>query len=111
MREERELGSIGDPRETAAEAGLVYVSDEMPGIRRRKSGKGFSYRRDGGGLLRDRVDLARIRSLAVPPAWTDVSPLSPAAIFRPRDAMPEAASNTAITRPSARSGKAENMNI
>jgi DNA topoisomerase-1 len=72
MREERELGSIGDPRETAAEAGLVYVSDEMPGIRRRKSGKGFSYRRDGGGLLRDRVDLARIKSLAVPPAWTDV---------------------------------------
>ena len=72
MREERELGSIGDPRETAAEAGLVYVSDEMPGIRRRKSGKGFSYRRDGGGLLRDPAALARIRSLAVPPAWTDV---------------------------------------
>ena len=72
MREERELGSIGDPRETAAEAGLVYVSDEMPGIRRRKSGRGFSYRCDGSGLLRDRADLARIRSLAVPPAWTDV---------------------------------------
>ena len=72
MREERELGSIGDPRETAAEAALVYVSDEMPGIRRRKSGKGFSYRQDGGGLLRDRAALARIRSLAVPPAWTDV---------------------------------------
>jgi len=72
MREERELGSIGDPRETAAEAGLVYVSDEMPGIRRRKSGKGFSYRHDSGGLLRDRAALARIRSLAVPPAWTDV---------------------------------------
>jgi DNA topoisomerase-1 len=72
MREERELGSIGDPRETAAEAGLVYVSDEMPGIRRRRCGKGFSYRQDGGGLLRDRAALARIRSLAVPPAWTDV---------------------------------------
>src|SRR5262245_35776335 len=40
---ELETASLADPRETAESAGLVYVSDEMPGIRRRRSGKGFSY--------------------------------------------------------------------
>ena len=79
MPEQRELetGSLADPRETAESAGLVYVSDEMPGIRRRRSGKGFSYRREGhgsqlGALVTDRALIARIRSLAIPPAWTDV---------------------------------------
>jgi DNA topoisomerase I len=69
-------GEQADPRETAAAAGLHYVSDDRPGIRRRRAGKHFSYRRDGhdgeGEILRDRETLARIRSLAIPPAWTDV---------------------------------------
>jgi DNA topoisomerase-1 len=70
-------GEQADPRGTAAAAGLHYVSDDRPGIRRRKAGKHFSYRRDGHGtmlgeILRDSEALARIRSLAIPPAWTDV---------------------------------------
>lgn len=74
MPEERDLetGSLADPRETAEAAGLIYVSDEMPGIRRRKCGKSFTYRRDSGERVTDAAILARIRSLAIPPAWTDV---------------------------------------
>ncbi|HYZ32191.1 MAG TPA: DNA topoisomerase IB [Crenalkalicoccus sp.] len=64
--------SIVDPREAAEEAGLRYVSDEQPGIARRRVGKGFSYRRPEGGPVRDAATLKRIRSLAVPPAWTQV---------------------------------------
>jgi len=53
-------------------AGLRYVSDEGPGIRRRRAGRGFSYLGSDGRRLRDRGTLAWIRSLAIPPAWTDV---------------------------------------
>lgn len=52
-------------------AGLRYVSDQDPGISRRRSGTGFSYRRPGGGTV-DEAALDRIRKLAIPPAWTDV---------------------------------------
>ncbi|MGG5809379.1 DNA topoisomerase IB [Falsiroseomonas sp. CW058] len=60
------------PREAAEEAGLRYVSDEAPGISRRRTGKGFSYRLPKGGPVKDRAALARIRTLAIPPAWTQV---------------------------------------
>jgi hypothetical protein len=43
-----------------------------PGIRRRKSGKGFSYTRVDGSRLSEADFLKRIKALAVPPAWTDV---------------------------------------
>ncbi|MFF3439185.1 DNA topoisomerase IB [Streptosporangium sp. NPDC002721] len=43
-----------------------------PGILRRRRGKGFSYQYSGGTQVRDRRVLARIRGLALPPAWTDV---------------------------------------
>jgi DNA topoisomerase-1 len=61
-----------DPRHSARLAGLRYTSDARPGITRVRSGRGFSYRDPGGRSLRDRTTLARIRALAVPPAWTDV---------------------------------------
>ncbi|HEV8237982.1 MAG TPA: DNA topoisomerase IB [Thermoanaerobaculia bacterium] len=61
-----------DPAATAADAGLRYVSDDKPGITRRRRGKGFSYRDADGKPLRDAETLQRIRSLAIPPAWTDV---------------------------------------
>jgi DNA topoisomerase I len=51
--------------------GLVYVSDTQPGIRRLRSGRGFRYRTPQGGAP-DAADLARIRALAIPPAYTDV---------------------------------------
>jgi DNA topoisomerase I len=65
-------GTVVDPREAAESAGLVYVSDEEPGIRRRKAGKGFSYLKPGGGTVKDAAVLKRISSLAIPPAYTDV---------------------------------------
>lgn len=54
-----------------APAGLAYVHDDEPGISRRRSGGGFTYRK-AGRAVRDKKTLARIRSLAIPPAWTDV---------------------------------------
>jgi DNA topoisomerase-1 len=57
---------------SASAASLVFVSDEQPGIRRRKAGTGFSYRDPDGRRISDRRVLDRIKSLAVPPAWTDV---------------------------------------
>ena len=56
----------------AATAGLRYVSDERPGITRRRAGSGFSYAGPDGRRIRDASPLGRIRSLAVPPAWTEV---------------------------------------
>jgi DNA topoisomerase-1 len=65
-------GSIVDPPAAAEQAGLVYVSDEEPGIRRRRAGKGFTFRNPDGSPVRDVATLQRIRSLAIPPAYTDV---------------------------------------
>jgi DNA topoisomerase-1 len=64
-----------DPEAAAAaaeSAGLRYVTDSAPGITRRRAGKGFSYRDPHGGPITEARELARIRALAVPPAWTDV---------------------------------------
>jgi DNA topoisomerase-1 len=63
---------VGQPEAVAEAAGLVYVHDTTPGYSRRRAGKGFSYRDPEGALVRDRVTLARIQALAIPPAWTDV---------------------------------------
>ncbi|MGH2683702.1 MAG: DNA topoisomerase IB [Actinomycetota bacterium] len=52
--------------------GLRYVSDGMAGIRRKRAGRGFTYVDPEGGRLDDPETLARIRALAIPPAWTDV---------------------------------------
>jgi DNA topoisomerase-1 len=58
--------------EAARAAGLRYVSNAMPGIRRIGAGKSFRYVDPDGKRVRDATTLARIRQLAVPPAWTDV---------------------------------------
>jgi len=63
--------AIVDPRDAAESVGLVYVADQEPGIRRRKVGKGFAYLREGTAV-KDAAILKRIKSLAIPPAWTDV---------------------------------------
>jgi DNA topoisomerase I len=63
---------ISDPVESAQAAGLRYVSDTQPGIRRKKVGKGFTYVGTDGKTIRDSKELNRIRSLAIPPAYTDV---------------------------------------
>lgn len=56
----------------AEEAGLRYVHDDEPGIRRRKAGRGFSYIDAEGERVASETVRQRIRELAVPPAWTDV---------------------------------------
>jgi DNA topoisomerase I len=62
-----------EPQEMHARAaGLSYVSDTEPGIRRRAKGRGFSYYAAAGRRILDQRTLQRIRSLAVPPAWTEV---------------------------------------
>jgi DNA topoisomerase-1 len=58
--------------EHASQAGLIYVSDAEPGIIRRRCGKGFGYRGSDGQAVRDAATLARIRALAIPPAYTEV---------------------------------------
>jgi DNA topoisomerase-1 len=66
------LAVFPDPVESAKAAGLRYVTDDEPGIRRRKRGKGFTYLDPQGRTVRDPRQLERIRKLAIPPAWTDV---------------------------------------
>ena len=56
----------------AREAGLVWVTDQLPGFRRVKRGRGFAYLQPDGRPLSDPRHLARIRSLVIPPAWTNV---------------------------------------
>ncbi len=67
-----ELQTIVDPRDAAESAGLRYVSDAGAGISRKKAGKGFAYAKADGNKLSDDVALKRIRSLAIPPAWSNV---------------------------------------
>ena len=63
---------VTDPVEAAKAAGLRYVTAKMPGIRRKRVGKNFSYIGVDGKPIHDEKTLKRIRSLAIPPAWTDV---------------------------------------
>ena len=60
------------PLKSAALARLRYVTGQRPGIRRLKSGSGFRYIGTNGQVIRRKEILARIRALAIPPAWTDV---------------------------------------
>ena len=57
---------------SAAAAGLRYVTDAMPGIRRQRHGRGFTYIDPDGHVIRSRELINRFRSLVIPPAWTDV---------------------------------------
>lgn len=50
----------------------MWASDERPGIRRERAAQGFTYRGTDGRRLRDAGELARIRRLAIPPAYEDV---------------------------------------
>lgn len=60
------------PRRSAAKARLRYVEDGAPGLARKRHGKVFRYVDAEGRPVRDAATLARIRALAIPPAWTDV---------------------------------------
>lgn len=56
----------------ARTAGLRHISDETPGLTRRKTRSGFAYFRPDGKRVRNRALVARVNSLAIPPAYTHV---------------------------------------
>ena len=68
----RNGNSYTQPEGSAKAAGLRYVNDAAPGIARLRAGSGFRYLRPDGRALRDAETLARIRKLAIPPAWEQV---------------------------------------
>lgn len=61
-----------DPPAAARAAGLRYVHDDRPGIRREAVKNGFRYLDVHGEPVADETTLARIKSLVIPPAWTEV---------------------------------------
>lgn len=56
----------------AEEAGLHYVTDTTPGYERKPWGRGFTYMTEDGSHLQDEAEKRRIKSLTIPPDWTDV---------------------------------------
>jgi len=66
------LSAAQEAARAARSAGLIYVADAMPGIRRERQGKQFQYFMPDGGLIEDPALLARIAGLAIPPAYEQV---------------------------------------
>ena len=66
VRDAQDLGGL------SADADLRHSTDAEPGIARRNAGRGFRYEGPDGVSIRDPATLARIRALAIPPAWEDV---------------------------------------
>jgi DNA topoisomerase-1 len=60
------------PEESAKLAECRYVDDSGAGIRRMRSGKGVRYVGPDGRTIKDAATIRRIKSLVIPPAWTDV---------------------------------------
>ncbi len=63
---------ITDPIQSSRKAGLRYVTDAKPGFTRKKRGKYFQYFDTDGKRIKDEETLRQIKSLVIPPAWTDV---------------------------------------
>lgn len=61
-----------DPIKSAKDAGLKYVTDQKPGILRKKNGKSFTYIDSTTKKIPLKKDMDRIKALVIPPAWTDV---------------------------------------
>jgi DNA topoisomerase-1 len=66
------LSAAAESANMALEAGLIYVSDQQPGFRRLRAGKGFRYVTPENRRLAAARELKRIASLAIPPAYRDV---------------------------------------
>lgn len=63
--------SIHDMVKSAKAVDLVYVSDDNPGLVRKRVGKRFLYI-DGDVKIKDKIELERIKKLSIPPAWENV---------------------------------------
>jgi DNA topoisomerase-1 len=66
------LRMVQDPQTLCRRHGLTYVESSELGLRRRRCGKGFNYLDPSGRTVHDKAVKARIKALAIPPAWTDV---------------------------------------
>jgi DNA topoisomerase I len=64
--------SLANPEAAADAAGLIYVSDASPGIRRVREGTSFVYLLPNGRRITDEIELQRIAVLAIPPAYEAV---------------------------------------
>src|SRR5947207_1625241 len=64
--------TVAEAVEMAVSAGLVYVSDSQPGIRRERDGGQFTYFRPNRRRVTQANELERIARLAIPPAYEDV---------------------------------------
>lgn len=54
-----------------AQSKLMYVDDDMPGITRKRSGRGWAYYDPKGELITDPDERDRLNSVALPPAYVD----------------------------------------
>lgn len=54
-----------------AAAHLIFVDDSLPGITRRRAGKGWRYLDAEGKPITDRAEITRLNSIALPPAYRD----------------------------------------
>ena len=66
------VASQDDAVESARAAGLRWVDDSRPGIRREGTAPRFRYVHADGSRVADEATLQRIRHIVIPPAWTDV---------------------------------------
>ena len=58
--------------DSARAAHLRYVSDQQPGRTRRRVNDEFVYHDPHGNIINDRIELERIKGIAIPPAWKKV---------------------------------------
>lgn len=61
-----------DPIKSAKKAGLRYVSDDQPGISRKRVGRGFSYIDPDGQRIQEKEELKRLKALPIPPNLDEV---------------------------------------
>ncbi|MCB2046815.1 MAG: DNA topoisomerase IB [Novosphingobium sp.] len=60
-----------NPLPAASPAKLIFVDDDLPGITRHKAGRGWYFRDPDGKRIADQSEIARLNSIALPPAYTD----------------------------------------
>ncbi len=63
---------VGEHELAARQIGLTYVTDGLPGVSRKRAGKGWAYYDPTGIRVSDVHERRRINELVIPPAWTDV---------------------------------------
>jgi DNA topoisomerase I len=72
IRSSGRLAPAADVPGLSATGDLRFSTDLDPGISRRRTGGGFRYFGPHGAPIRHAATLARLRALAIPPAWRDV---------------------------------------